>query len=583
MSLNEYQVQRRRGRPRVEKKPVEKPKRKKRAEKPLPKTFKEMLDRTADTPVPVYSDDGSVPEHSEALKHLRSAERLLKARQARNDLIAFGELMMPDPQDPDDPHKSRYDAQYFHKAVAATLQEVEAGRIKRLLITFPPRHGKSQLTSRFFPAWFLGRNPYRHMMFATYNEPFAEDFGRDVRAIMQSDAYSQVFPKFEFRQGSTAANRLQSKEGGLAAFVGRGGSITGRGADLLVIDDPIKDHVEAASVTVRNDTWEWFNNTAMTRLMTDESCVIIIMTRWHEDDLIGRLTDPTNPHFNADEAKAWKIINIPAIAEAGDVLGRKVGEALWPSRFGIDYLSSIKSRNPRGFSALYQQRPSPEDGDHFTRDMIRGYVPHDLPKKLRIYASSDHAVKLKQHNDFTVLLIVGVDEMDNIWLLDCWRGRMKTDKVVELMIDMMEKWRPLIWWAAKDHIAESIGPFLYRRMKERRVYCSISQLAEKTGDKVQKSQAIHGRMSMGMVRFPTQAPWFEEVRSELLKFPNGKFDDFVDTLSNIGRGLRRMIKAASPEQELIPKGPKTGTFGWVKAAHLKQKQQSAENRVLRGG
>lgn len=529
----------------------------------------------------VLEDDAPMNK-AQAFKQMRSAERLLKARKARNHIIDFTELMMPDPAEPENPNASRYDAQYFHRAIGAALEQVEQKKLKRLILTVPPRHGKSQLTSRMFPAWFLGRNPYMSLMFATYNEPFAEDFGREVRAMVESDPFRLVFPEFSLRKGGASASRLQTDKGGLAAFVGRGGSITGRGADVLIIDDPIKDHKEAASGAIRNDLWTWFNDTAMTRLMTDDSCVIIIMTRWHEDDLIGRLTNKDNPCYSAKEAKQWKIINIPALAEEDDVLGRKIGDALWPTRFGRDYLLSVKNRSPRSFSALYQQRPSPEDGDFFTRGMIKTYVPSELPKNLRIYASSDHAVTVKQENDFTCLLIVGVDEYDNIWVLDCWWQKAKTDRVVEAMIDKMEQWQPLVWWAGNDQISRAIGPFLFKRMRERKVYVNVSQSTERGGDKMQKAQAIQGRMAMGCVLFPVQASWFQKAQDELLKFPNAKFDDFVDALAHIGKGLAKMLRAPRHKED-TPSGPAFGTFGWVKAGHVKAKRFKTMNEVLRNG
>jgi hypothetical protein len=144
--------------------------------------------------------------------------------------------------------------------------------------------------------------------------------------------------------------------------------------------------------------------------MSDTGAIIIIMTRWHEDDLVGRLTDPTNPHYNAEEAAQWKIINIPAIAGEDDILGREPGEALWPERFGLDYLESFRRRNPVGFSALYQQEPTPADGDFFKVEHAAHLSQQERPKNLRVYAASDHAVGTKQTNDRTCLLIVGVDE-----------------------------------------------------------------------------------------------------------------------------------------------------------------------------
>lgn len=513
----------------------------------------------------------------EALVQMRSAERLLKAKRARNSLINYTEFLMPDPKHPDDVNHSKYQAKYFHKAMAAALEGVENGSVKRLILTLPPRHGKSQLASRSLPAWYLGRNPDKSVMFATYNEPFAEDFGKDVRAMVQSQQHHLVFPKFRLRKGSASSGRLQTTDGGMAVFVGRGGSITGRGADLLVIDDIIKDQNEARSKTIRDECWDWFTKTAMTRLMSDEACVIIIMTRWHEDDLVGRITDPDNPYYNEQEAADWKIINIPAIAEHNDVLGRKVGQALWPGKFGIGYLRKSKLRDPVGFSALYQQRPTPEDGDLITKGMIRTYRPEDMPSRLRLYAASDHAIKTGQENDFTVMIIVGVDMADNIWVLDVWWDKKRTDVVVEKMIDLMDAHRPLIWWAAKDHITGSIGPFLYKRMRERRVFVTVRDSSEKGGDKVQKAQPLIGRMGSGKVRFPKDAPWFEKAKQEMLKFPGGKNDDFVDALAHIGRGLDKLIRpSAAKADDSQAAENRYGTMAWLK----KQKRiQQREERI----
>jgi predicted phage terminase large subunit-like protein len=495
-------------------------------------------------------------------RQLAAAQRILKARKAKDSLIDFTEFTMPDVVDPEDTGKSRYSAQYFHRALAAALEEVEKGNILRLIVTFPPRHGKSELTSRRFPAWLVGRDPYRHIIFATYNQPFAEDYGRDVRGIMEGQQYKQVFPGTTLAKGSKAADRLKTEEGGMLAFVGRGGTTTGRGADILIIDDPLKDRAEANSATTRKELWDWFNDTASTRLMSDTGAIIIIMTRWHEDDLVGRLTDKDNPHFNAEEAATWKIINIPAIAEDDDVLGRKRGEALWPDRFGIAYLEAFKRRNPVGFSALYQQHPTPAEGDFFKQEYLPTYTPEQLPKGLRIYAASDHAVGIKQTNDKTCLLIVGVDAHDNIWLLDCVWKRMKSDEAVEAMIQLMKRWKPMIWWAESGHISKSIGPFLTKRMREEKVYINVREQTP-AADKQTRAQAINGRAAMGMVRFPKAATWTHDARDECLKFPGGRNDDFVDALAHVGLGLHKLLKA--PAEAEKKQGPKVGTFGWVKA------------------
>lgn len=516
------------------------------------------------------------------IRQRRAAMRLLKAKEAKDSLIAFTQFTMPDKKEPANAELSRYDPQYFHRAVAAALEEAEKGDLRRLIITLPPRHGKSELTTRRFPAWLLGRDPYRHLIVATYNQPFAEDFGRKVRDIMQSSGFATVFPDTTLARGSQASDRLATEEGGMAAFVGRKGSTTGRGADFLIIDDPLKDRNEANSPVIRDDCWDWFNDTASTRLMSDTGVIIIILTRWHEDDIVGRLTDPSNAHYNIDEAADWKIINIAALAEEGDVLGRPLGAALWPEKFGRDYLLSFKRRNPKGFASLYQQHPTPEDGDFFQADMIHTYKREDLPTNLRIYAASDHAVGIKQEHDKTCLLIVGVDERDQIWLLDCWWKRAKTDSVVDAMVKMMRKWKPIVWWAESGHIAKSIGPFLFKQMRDEKVYVNISEQAVTHGDKVQRAQSIQGRMSMpGMVRWPSFEAWFEDAKAELMKFPGGRHDDFVDALAHIGMGLER-ITSASPPKARPEDRPRIGSMAWVKADATFRGRQDKISKNLRG-
>jgi hypothetical protein len=506
-------------------------------------------------------------EEGEKLRHqLRAAQRLLKVKKARDSLIDFTELTMPHPEDPDDATRSRYEAQNFHHALARALEAAESGKYKRLIITMPPRHGKSQLTTRQLPGWLVGRDPYRSVMVATYNQPFAEDFGRDVRAVMQGQAFAQVFPECTLRKGSQASDRLQTEQGGLLAFVGRGGSITGRGADFFIIDDPLKNRQEADSALIRDELWKWYNDDVMTRMMTDEGVVLIITTRWHEDDLVGRLTDPTNPHYVEDEAKQWKIINIAAIArmygaDDEDPLGREPGEVLWPGRFSREYLEAFRRRNPLGFASLYQQTPTAADGDMFRRDMIVPYGPNEMPKSLRMYTGSDHAVTTKQSNDASCLLTAGVDEHDDLWLMpDIFWGRKPTDFVVEEMLRLNRLYKPLVWWAESGHISKSIGPFLRKRMLETRNYINIQE-SPSHADKAQKAQPAVARMAMKKIRFPNWVWWYTPAIQELMKFPNGRLNDFVDALAIICMGLDRMIGAerVTPRKEARP-----GTMGWIK-------------------
>lgn len=439
-------------------------------------------------------------------------------------------------------------------------------------------HNTEIIAKKFIP-WYMARDPYRSCIFATYNEIYAGDVGADVRNVMAVDpAFRQVFPSCTLRKGGTAKGRIQTYAGGLAVFVGRGGAITGRGADLLIIDDLLKDAEEAESPTIREKCWEWFTKVAMTRLMSVGACVVIVMTRWHEDDVVGRLTDPSNPCYSHEEAKKWKVINLPAIAEEDDPLGRAPGEVLWPERFSVEFLEAQKRLNPRGFSALYQQKPTPEDGTFFLRDWIQMYDPQKINHRdLRIFASSDHAIgKDKNKHDRTVLMIIGVDSLQNIYLLDCWIGRAGPDVVVERMIDYMQMYKPIAWWAEKGHISQSIGPFLYKRMLERNIFCVIDEVSV-PGNKEQRAQAIRGRLAMKKIFFPRAKGWANEGIEEMMKFPAGRHDDFVDTLAYIGIKLMSQF-GPSVFAEENSDAPKVGTMAWIKAdSDYRKRLQRLEN------
>jgi predicted phage terminase large subunit-like protein len=508
-------------------------------------------------------------------------KRLIAVMAAHDEMLAFTKLMMPTPGEPDDPDYTRYEVQRFHAVIAAALEELEAGRYKRLIISLPPRHGKTQLASKMFPAWFIGRNPHLSLIFGTYNEKFSQDIGRAVRDLMLSPAYAQVFPEAVLKAESQASDRLETVQGGVMAFVGRGGTTTGRGGDVLIIDDPLKDRMEADSPTIRDTLWQWFTQVIASRLMDETGRIMLIQTRWHQDDLVGRLTDPQNSYYDEDEAAEWKVIDLPALAlDDRDPVGRKEGEALWPGRFGRNFLLGLQRRDHRGFSALYQGRPSPAGGTFFSVKWLNTYRPNDLPTNLRCYAASDHAVSLQQYADKTCLLMVGLDSNENIYVLPdlVWRS-MNAEQTVEAMLRMMKAHKPLFWWAERSHISKSIGPFLRKRMLETSTFCSVIEM-QPIADKQTRAQSIQGRMSMGKIYFPERAPWWPNARDQLLKFPYDQHDDFVDALAYVGLGLTLQVGAGAVRQRDPERAE--GTFGWLKLQR-EQAERSAKQHFASGG
>lgn len=425
--------------------------------------------------------------------------------------------------------------------IADHLEAVARGDIDRLMINMPPRHGKSELASRRFPAWFLGQQPSKSIIAASYNSDLATDFGRQVRNILATPEYKMLFDT-ELAEDSRAANRWNTSDGGGYVAAGVGTAITGRGADILLIDDPLKDREEADSELQRDKVWDWYTSTAYTRLAPGGR-VIVIQTRWHEDDLTGRLLEEEKT--GGDK---WVKLELPAI--------NAQGEALWPDFYPLPVLERYRSVLPgRDWSALYQQQPTPDEGDYFKREWFRYYSAP--PKHLRIYGASDYAVTAKG-GDYTVHVVAGIDPDDDLYILDVWRAQTESNHWIETFIDLIARWKPLKWAEEQGQIVKSLGPFIDKRMRERRIYCAREQMTS-VADKPTRSRAFQARAAMGKVYLPHNAPWVEDFMSELLMFPAGKHDDQVDAIGLVGRMLDTMVGGR------VPKAPGRPESKWDKA------------------
>lgn len=515
-----------------------------------------------------------------ARRQVLAAQRLYSARSARDSLLEFARMSMPSPDAPDDATKSRYKTHPIHEYLAAKLEAVQRGEILRLIISVQPRIGKSQLSTKSFPAWLMGKDPYNEIIVAGYGDDFVKEFGRDVRETMMAPFYRQVFPDTQLRRNAKAANRQQTTAGGIIHFAGLGGQLTGKGANYLIIDDPIKNADDARSKATKDSIWQGYTKDALSRLMGSHAAIVIVATRWAEDDLIGRLTDPKLGYVSEEDAAEWDYVNIPALIETQrdqeqDPFNREPGEVLWEERTPRKFLDSFRRLDPAGFAALYQGRPAPPEGDFFKRDQIQAYSPQDLPANLRFYGASDHAISLEQRRDSTCMGIAGVDEDDNIWILPelVW-AQLDSENQVEAMIQLMEQYQPLAWWAEKGHISKSLGPFLRKRMLEEQVYVNVVEKTPAT-DKVTRAQAIQGRMSMGKVFLPRFAPWYADAVEQMLTFPNGAHDDFVDFIAWIGRGLANQLSASKPGPRK-KKAPRTGSLDWILQESEQQRREKAE-------
>lgn len=510
---------------------------------------------------------------------------------ARDDILSFAHAMLPHRDYPKDPRYSKYEPAAHHKIIADALMRVESGHEQRLVITMPPRHGKSELITRLFPPFFVGRDPTREVILAGYNQTFAEkSFGKKIQAMMESDRYKAIFPDATFDGGSRAVDMMMLSEGGQIACAGRGGTMTGLGAHLLVIDDPVKNKAEAESEVMRDDCWDWFTTTAYSRLYGGGACVIV-MTRWNEDDIVGRLTNPNHPKYDPDIGAGWTVLHFPAIftkeyEDLGKVLGKKVGDTLWPEHnFDIKYFDQRRKLDPASFQALYQGNPSPLDGDLFKAEWLAEYTDDEMPPldKLSIYGASDHGVTLKRRSDPSVIGCVGVDDDYNIWVLPdlVWR-RLETDKIVDEMLAKMKTYRPFVWWMENENIAKAFGPFLMKRMMEEQVF-TLLEGRTPSKDKVTRSQAVRGIMARRKVKFPKNAWWWQAARRQMLTFPNGTAFDFVDFISWIGIGIQDIVPGEDMRARQTPPEEIPGTLAWLKAETAAKEANDARRARARSG
>ena len=406
------------------------------------------------------------------------------------------------------------------------LVKVSLGEIKNLMIFMPPRHGKSELTSKYFPAWYLGKFPDKRVILTSYEADFAAGWGYKVRNILQE--YGPNLFGVQVSAQSAARDRweLQGHQGGMMT-AGVGGAITGKGADLLIIDDPVKNAEEAQSKTYRKKTYDWYRSTAYTRLEPG-GAVIIIQTRWHEADLSGMLLN--------EEPEKWTVISLPALAEENDLLGRTAGEALFTSRYNAADLQEIKKTlGSYWFNALYQQRPQPDGGAIFKRQFFKyatltgdildlgGEKKFILPM-CRIFQTCDPAASTKTTADYFVLGTWAQTPNNDLVLLDVLRTRLEGPDQVILFKQQYQRWKP----AFQAVESAGVGKTLYQMLI--REGLPIKELKADT-DKLTRALPAAARMEAGTVYFLQGASWLHEVEEELLSFPNGAHDDICDVIS----------------------------------------------------
>ena len=443
----------------------------------------------------------------------KKAKAELSRRQtAREGSLAFAQYTMPG-----------YRVGAHHRLLCEKLDAVERGEIKRLMVFMPPRHGKSELTSKRFPAWYMGRNPKKQIITASYGATLAQGFGRDVRNIVGSPEFASLFPGVGVAADSSARDNWHTNKGGVYTAMGVGGGLTGKGAHVALIDDPVKDRQDAESPVIREATWDWYRSVLRTRLMPG-GAIVLVLTRWHPDDLAGRLLD----EMANGTGENWEVLSLPAICETEpDRLGRKAGDALWPDLFPLRELRQIeKSVGPREWAALYQQKPAPSKGALFDTSVIN------------IVDAAPTGGTIVRRWDLAATKQVGTRDPDwtaGVKTLRTSDGRIYILDIVRLRGGPLDVEKSIMGTASQDgpqieiilpqdpgQAGKSQAEYLIRKLAGYRV-----KAVRETGDKATRAAPFASQVNAGNV-FLVKAPWNRTFIDELTSFPAGAHDDQVD-------------------------------------------------------
>jgi predicted phage terminase large subunit-like protein len=450
-----------------------------------------------------------------------AAAEILRRRKIRSECIEWCRLSLG------------FEPAAHHRLIVREMDDLMASTSYDTLLLFaPPGSAKSSYVSVAYPPHWMARNPGRSVIAASHSAELAAKWGRRVRNLIA--AHSAVLG-VALATDSQAADRWALQDGGEYLAAGVQAGIAGFRADLGIIDDPFGSKEDAYSERIRERVWDWYINDFSARLKPNAKRVIM-HTRWHLDDLAGRIIEQA-----AATGQQIRIVKLPAIAESGDPLGRKPGEYLWDEPSGYDYAAFLKRRKMETaaleWAALYQQEPVPESGGFFQREWFKYY--DQIPANVRSYGASDYAVTADD-GDFTVHGVASIDGEGNIYLRDWWRAQTTTDVWVDVLLDMGSRHSVFDWAEEKGQIEKSVGPFIAKRMAERNINFHRQQFTSAT-DKATRAQSFRGRLSQGRVFFPRHAAWRPALEAELLSFPAGKHDDQVDALSLFGRMVDKMF------------------------------------------
>lgn len=452
-------------------------------------------------------------EQLATLEILEELEKRHHAQQCRDDLIEFCKYMDPE-----------YVVAAHHRKLANLLMDIAYNRKDRIAVSIPPRHGKSHLISTLFPAWFLGKFPNKKVMMVSNTTDLAVDFGRKVRNIIADPKYVEIFSGISLAADSKSAGRWSTNHGGEYFATGVGAAIAGRGADLLLVDDPHKEgDLLNGNFDALEKTYQWFMFGARTRLMSGGR-VAIVHTRWHQDDLIGHLVTDGVKNPKADQ---YEVFEFPAILPSG--------KALWPEKFDLTALERTQASMPAfQWNAQYMQAPTAEGGALLKREWWKEWNKEDPPRCEYVIMALDAAAEKNNRADFTAILTFGVfkddeltDGAPHLILLNAINVRVEFPELKELALREYKDWEPDAFIVEK----KSAGTQLYQELRRIGVPVTEFTPGRNTGDKVARVNAIADIIRSGMVWYPKGRRWAEDVIEQCMAFPYGSNDDLVDCLS----------------------------------------------------
>lgn len=434
-----------------------------------------------------------------------------------------------------------------HRIIAKALDRVISGECKRLMIAMPPRHGKSQMGSYLFPAYVMGRKPDAKLIVGSHTAELAQRFGRMIRNLVDDEKYKELFPRMQLSADSKAAGRWNTAQGGEAFFIGKGGAMTGRGGNIVILDD-ILDEQDALSETAMENTWEWYTSGPRQRLQPG-GAIIVINTRWKTDDLSGRLLKQQG-YLKSDQ---WEVLEFPAILPSG--------RPLWPEYWDIEELEKVKvSIGLKKWNAQWQQQPTNDEGAVLKRNWWRKWTHSDPPYCEYVLQTMDTAYSKKETADFSVIATWGVftpdaDSGPNLILLNVRKGRWDFPELKRIAKDEYQYWKP-------DNVlieAKATGTPLQQEL--RRIGVPVTMFSpggrKQNQDKLSRANAVAPMLESGMVWYPEGMECCEELVEECAAFPNGNNDDQVDaTIMALQRFRQGNFIAldSDDQEESVPPG-----------------------------